>query len=73
MRLLRLLTTVTRLPAWFRSALTDPASADVAVLWSLTLYVIVWTAYGTIAKGGQGLHPDMTEIVAWSPMIQTWL
>jgi hypothetical protein len=66
MRLLRLLTTVTRLPAWFRSALTDPASADVAVLWSLTLYVIVWTAYGTISKGGQGLHPDMTEIVAWS-------
>jgi 4-amino-4-deoxy-L-arabinose transferase-like glycosyltransferase len=66
MRLLALLKTVTRLPAWFRSALTDRESADVAVLWSLTFYVIVWTAYGTIAKGGQGLHPDMTEIVAWS-------
>jgi hypothetical protein len=60
------LPTIARLPAWFRSVLTDPESADVAVLWSLTVYVVVWTAYGTIAKGGQGLHPDMTEIVAWS-------
>ncbi|HEY2755988.1 MAG TPA: glycosyltransferase family 39 protein [Pseudolabrys sp.] len=57
---------IRRLPAWFRSVLIDRESADVAVLWSLTVYVIVWTAYGTIAKGGQGLHPDMTEIVAWS-------
>jgi hypothetical protein len=66
MRLLALLKATARLPAWFRSVFTDPASADVAVLWSLTVYVVVWTAYGTIAKGGQGLHPDMTEIVAWS-------
>jgi 4-amino-4-deoxy-L-arabinose transferase-like glycosyltransferase len=57
---------IRRLPAWFRAVLTNRESADVAVLWSLTVYVAVWTAYGTIAKGGQGLHPDMTEIIAWS-------
>ena len=33
---------------------------------SLLLYVLVWTAYGTVAKSAQGLHPDMTEVVAWS-------
>jgi len=27
---------------------------------------VLWTLYGTIAKGSQGLHADMTEIVAWS-------
>ena len=27
---------------------------------------LLWTIYGTIAKGSQGLHPDMTELIAWS-------
>jgi 4-amino-4-deoxy-L-arabinose transferase-like glycosyltransferase len=36
------------------------------VLKVLAAYVLVWTAYGTIAKGSQGLHPDMTELIAWS-------
>lgn len=55
-----------RLAARFRDALTDPARADRAVLWSLAAYVLVWTVYGTIAKAPQGLHPDMVEVVAWS-------
>ncbi len=49
-----------------RAALTDPARADRAVLWGLVLYTLVWAAYATISKAPQGLHPDMTEIVAWS-------
>ena len=27
---------------------------------------MLWTIYGTIAKSGQGLHPDMTELLDWS-------
>jgi hypothetical protein len=29
-------------------------------------YLLVWTLYGVIAKGNQDLHPDMTELIAWS-------
>jgi hypothetical protein len=49
-----------------RSALIDPARRERAVLLSLALYVVLWTVYGTIAKSSQGLHPDMTELIAWS-------
>ena len=52
--------------ARLRAALTDPARQDRTVLILLALYWVVWTAYGTMAKAPQGLHPDMTEIVAWS-------
>jgi hypothetical protein len=48
------------------AALTDPARADRTVLVLLAVYWVVWTSYGTMAKAPQGLHPDMTEIVAWS-------
>ncbi|HEY6023291.1 MAG TPA: glycosyltransferase family 39 protein [Pseudolabrys sp.] len=50
----------------WRDALIDPARRERAVLVSLAIYVLLWTAYGTITKSGQGLHPDMTEIIAWS-------
>jgi hypothetical protein len=49
-----------------RTALIDPARRESAMLLSLALYVVLWTAYGTIAKSSQGLHPDMTELIAWS-------
>lgn len=49
-----------------RAALTDPARCEGAVLLSLAAYMVLWTLYGTIAKASQGLHADMTEIVAWS-------
>jgi 4-amino-4-deoxy-L-arabinose transferase-like glycosyltransferase len=49
-----------------RSALIDPARRERAVLVSLGVYVVLWTIYGTIAKSSQGLHPDMTELIAWS-------
>ncbi|MGH6684441.1 MAG: glycosyltransferase family 39 protein [Pseudolabrys sp.] len=49
-----------------RLALTDPAGAERAVLVSLAIYAVLWTAYGTIAKSSQGLHTDMTELIAWS-------
>ncbi len=52
--------------ARLRVALLDPARRERTVLWLLAAYVVLWTAYGTIAKSPQGLHPDMTEIVAWS-------
>ena len=50
----------------WRDALSDPAWRERAVLVSLAVYVLLWTVYGTIAKSSHGLHPDMTEIVAWS-------
>ncbi len=49
-----------------RGALIDPARRERTMLLVLALYVVLWTAYGTIAKASQGLHPDMTEMVAWS-------
>jgi 4-amino-4-deoxy-L-arabinose transferase-like glycosyltransferase len=49
-----------------RGALIDPARRERAVLASLAGYLVLWTIYGTIAKSSQGLHPDMTELIAWS-------
>src|SRR3989304_3732411 len=49
-----------------REALTDPARRERAVLLSLAAYLLVWTLYGVIAKSSQGLHYDMTEVLAWS-------
>ena len=49
-----------------RDALTDPARRERNVLLALVAYALLWTLYGTIAKGSQGLHPDMTELIAWS-------
>ena len=48
------------------AALTDPARRERNVLLALAAYALVWTLYGTIAKSSQGLHPDMTELIAWS-------
>jgi len=50
----------------WRDALTDPARRERAVLISLALYVLLWTVYGIVAKSSQDLHPDMTEVIAWS-------
>ncbi|MEI9805672.1 MAG: glycosyltransferase family 39 protein [Pseudolabrys sp.] len=36
------------------------------MLLALAAYVVLWTVYATIAKGSQGLHYDMTEVIAWS-------
>jgi 4-amino-4-deoxy-L-arabinose transferase-like glycosyltransferase len=49
-----------------RDVLADPARRERTIVVSLALYVLLWTAYGTVAKSAQGLHPDMTEIIAWS-------
>ena len=54
----------------YRAVLTDPAGAGRAVLLSLVLYTILWAVYATIAKGSQGLHYDMTEVLAWSRDLQ---
>src|SRR5665647_2892114 len=54
----------------YRAVLTDPASAGRAVLLSLVLYTILWAVYATIAKGSQGLHYDMAEVIAWSRDLQ---
>jgi hypothetical protein len=49
-----------------RGALIDPARRERSVLLALAAYLALWTIYGTIAKSSQGLHPDMTELLAWS-------
>ena len=69
--------------ARLRTALTDPARRERTVIVLLAVYWLVWTAYGTISKAPQGLHPDMTEIVVWSrapalgylkhPPVAAWL
>ena len=50
----------------WRGALADPKRGERVLLITLAIYVLLWTAYGTIAKNAQGLHPDMTEVIAWS-------
>ena len=52
--------------AALRSALTDPARRERNVVLTLAAYTVLWTVYGTIAKSGQALHPDMTELLDWS-------
>ncbi len=53
-----------------RAAVLDPAFANRTVLLSLVLYTILWAVYATVAKGSQGLHYDMTEVIAWSRDLQ---
>ncbi len=48
------------------SSLTDPARRERNVVLTLAAYTVLWTVYGTIAKSGQALHPDMTELLDWS-------
>jgi 4-amino-4-deoxy-L-arabinose transferase-like glycosyltransferase len=62
MRFLNPMTAANRL----RDALVDPVRANRALLMTLAVYVLVWTVYGTIAKGTQGFHFDMVEVIAWS-------
>jgi len=52
--------------ARLRAALIDPARSERTVIVLLAVYWAVWTAYASMAKAPQGLHPDMTEIVVWS-------
>src|ERR1700733_1971141 len=47
-------------------ALVNDGSCDRAVFGSLVGYAAVWTLYATISRSSQGLHPDMTELIAWS-------
>ena len=48
------------------AALSDPARRERTAVLLLIAYVAVWTLYGVLAKASQDLHPDMTEMVAWS-------
>ena len=43
------------------AALADPARRERTVLAILLGYVALWTLYGTIAKGSQDIHVDMSE------------
>src|SRR5215831_6636458 len=47
-------------------ALTDPARRERMVLAALVAYVALWTLYGTLAKGSQDIHYDMSEQFALS-------
>ena len=47
-----------------RGALIDPTPRERNIVLALAVYAVVWTIYGAIAKSSQGLHPDMTELVA---------
>jgi 4-amino-4-deoxy-L-arabinose transferase-like glycosyltransferase len=66
MRISNPLSAANRAAVGFRNALINPARRERTVLISLGVYVVLWTIYGSIAKGSQGLHYDMTEVIAWS-------
>jgi hypothetical protein len=51
------------------AALVDPTRGERTMLWLLAGYVVVWSAYGAIAKGSQDLHFDIGEMFAWSHQI----
>jgi len=51
---------------WLFDALVDAARCDRAMLLLLTGYAATWTLCGSIFHGSQDLHPDMTELLAWS-------
>ena len=57
---------VKRAAGGLRDAFVASAARERTVVLALVLYAVVWATYGTIAKGYQGLHPDMTELIAWS-------
>ncbi|MFN3658884.1 MAG: glycosyltransferase family 39 protein [Pseudolabrys sp.] len=57
---------IDRAAARLTAALTDPARRERSVVWLLAAYALVWATYAAISKAPQGLHPDMTELVAWS-------
>jgi hypothetical protein len=48
------------------TALIDPARRERNVVLALAAYLLLWTLYGTITKSSEGLHPDMSELIAWS-------
>ncbi len=61
-----MLAQIDRMAGRLYDALAAPARRERNVLIALVAYTILWTLYGTIAKGSQGLHYDMAELVAWS-------
>ena len=48
------------------AALIDPARRERTAVVALVAYAAVWTLYAVLAKAGQDLHTDMTEMLAWS-------
>jgi hypothetical protein len=59
-----------RVTARWQDALRRPARRERNLLLTLAAYVLAWTAYAIISKSGQGLHDDMTELIAWSRNLQ---
>src|SRR5260370_31213250 len=59
---IRLLAPIERLVG----ALTDPARRERTAVAVLAAYAACWTLYGVLAKGNQGIHYDMAELVMWA-------
>ena len=51
----------TQFPDNLLSPLSDAARRERTVVLALLVYVVLWTAYGVIAKGSQDVHIDMSE------------
>jgi 4-amino-4-deoxy-L-arabinose transferase-like glycosyltransferase len=49
-----------------RASLADPVHGNRRMVLTLVLYTLAWALYGIIAKSGQDVHPDMTELVVWA-------
>lgn len=46
--------------------LAAPGRRERNAVIALCVYTLAWTAYAAISKSSQGLHYDMTEVIAWS-------
>ena len=51
----------TQFPDNLLSPLSDAARRERAAVLALIVYVVLWTAYGVVAKGSQDIHIDMSE------------
>jgi hypothetical protein len=49
-----------------RRALLDETRCNRIMLLLFIGYAVTWTLYGSMARSSQDLHPDMTELIAWS-------
>jgi len=47
-------------------ALSDPRRRDRTMAFVLCCYALIWTLYGTLAKGSQSIHFDTGEMISWS-------
>ena len=49
-----------------RAALADPFAGNRRMALTIIVYTLLWALYGILAKSGQDVHPDMSELIVWA-------